>query len=79
MKNNSFLLKKQEFIERVEKIGKDKLSILVTVSRLPTGAKEVIINYQELDKKVDYIIDAYNDNLELKTCTVIKILDFVVL
>ena len=53
--------------------------VIITVVKLPTGALEVITNYQELQGKIDYILKAYDDNLCLKTCPQIKLLDCIIL
>jgi hypothetical protein len=53
--------------------------LIVTVVKLPTGALEVITNYQELKAKLDYILNAYDDNLCLKTCPQIKLMDCIIL
>jgi hypothetical protein len=53
--------------------------VIITVVKLPTGALEVITNYQELQGKIDYILNAYDDNLCLKTCPQIKLMDCIIL
>jgi hypothetical protein len=70
---------KQDLIDKVEKIGIENLSVIVTVVELPSGAKEVLVNYQKLPEKISYLKDAYNDNLTLKTKEDIILLDCIIL
>jgi len=70
---------KQKLIEKVESVGIENISLIVTVVLLPTGAKEVITNYQELSGKINYLLGAYDDDLTLKTCKDIKLLDCIIL
>jgi hypothetical protein len=73
------MLTKNKIIEKVGKIGKENISLLVTVVELPTKAKETIVNYNELPGKIDYILNAYDDDLILNTCKYIKLLDCIIL
>jgi hypothetical protein len=68
---------KQEFINKVEKI--DKPSIIITVVLLPTGAKEVIVNHEFITQKIEYILEAYDDDLRLLKCKDIRILELIIL
>jgi len=76
-------MSKEYFIKKVEDIKKKNaagsLSLIITVVQLPTGAKEVITNTEDLFEKVKYITDNYDENLSLKRCPSIKILDYIVL
>jgi hypothetical protein len=49
-----------------------KPQYLVTAVRLPTGAIELAVNNQNIADKIDYILEAYDDNMLLKTNTNIK-------
>lgn len=40
---------------------------LVTAVKLPTGAIEIAINTENIEGKIDYILDAYDDDMCLKT------------
>lgn len=51
---------------------------IVTAVRLPTGAIELAVNSQDIAGKIDYILGAYNDNMELKTNSDIKMEDALV-
>lgn len=42
---------------------------IVTAVKLPTGAIEIAVNDKEIASKIDYILDAYDDNMCLKTNT----------
>lgn len=55
---------KQEFIKLVEGKALNSLTHIVTITQLPTGAREVAINTERLEEKVNYILDTYNDNME---------------
>jgi len=49
-----------------------KPQYLVTAVRLPTGAIELAVNNQNIADKIDYILEAYDDDMQLKTNTSIK-------
>ena len=42
---------------------------IVTAVKLPTGAIEIAVNDKEIAAKIDYILDAYDENMRLKTNT----------
>lgn len=42
---------------------------IVTAVKLPTGAVEIAINDKEIASKIDYILEAYDDDMRLKTNT----------
>lgn len=42
---------------------------IVTAVKLPTGAIEIAVNDKEIAGKIDYILDAYDENMHLKTNT----------
>lgn len=44
-----------------------KPSYLITAVKLPTGAVELAINTENIESKIDYILDAYDDAMRLKT------------
>lgn len=43
-----------------------KPSYMVTAVKLPTGAIELAVNTENIESKIDYILDAYDDNMHLK-------------
>lgn len=51
--------------------------VLVTVVQLPTGALEVITNHDKLASKIDYLLNAYDDNFVLKANPAVMIVGFV--
>lgn len=42
---------------------------LITATKLPSGAIELAINDKEIESKLDYILEAYDDDMRLKTNT----------
>jgi hypothetical protein len=46
-----------------------KPQYLITAVKLPTGAIELAVNNQNIADKIDYILEAYDDNMHLKTDT----------
>lgn len=40
---------------------------IVTATQLPTGAIEVAVNNSNIKEKIEYILEAYDDNMHLKT------------
>lgn len=40
---------------------------LITAVKLPTGAIELSINQHMIEEKIDYILNAYDDEMRLKT------------
>lgn len=42
---------------------------IITAVQLPTGAVELAINDKEIASKIDYILEAYDDDMRLKTNT----------
>lgn len=49
-----------------------KPQYLVTAVKLPTGAIELAVNNQNIADKIDYILEAYDDDMQLETNTSIK-------
>lgn len=75
------MLTREKIIKKVENLDKESkpLSLVVTVVKLPTGALEVITNTQFLIEKIRYILDAYDENLRLKKCNDIELVDCIIL
>ena len=44
-----------------------KPTYLVTAVMLPTGAIELAVNNENIAEKMDYILEAYDDSMRLKT------------
>lgn len=51
---------------------------IVTAVKLPTGAIEIAVNSKEIASKIDYILDAYDENMCLKTNTSIVMQNIMV-
>lgn len=49
-----------------------KPQYLITAVKLPTGAIELAVNNQNIADKIDYILEAYDDDMQLKTNASIK-------
>jgi len=50
-----------------------KPSYLVTACRLPTGAIELAVNTSNISEKIDYILEAYDEEMCLKNNSEIRI------
>lgn len=57
---------KQDFRDIVLKYDISKLTHIVTITQLPTGAKEVAINTENLREKLEYIDNTYDNNMQHK-------------
>ena len=57
-----------EALERGEEVREIfKPSYLITAVKLPTGAIELAINDKNIVEKIDYILEAYDDDMKLKS------------
>lgn len=52
---------------------------LVTAGRLDTGAIELITNTENIPKKLEYLLSAYDENMKLKANPKIEIIDFMLI
>lgn len=50
----------------------------VVCVQLPDGAKELITNHSDLVGKVEYYLDKYDEDMSLKSCKEVKLLDFMI-
>jgi hypothetical protein len=55
----------------------DHLSKMVVAIMLPSGAKEIIINTEHIIEKMDYYMNAYDDELQLKANFKVRILNYM--
>lgn len=55
-----------------------KPTYLVTAVKLPTGAIELAVNNANIPEKIDYILDAYDEDMHLKTNPAIEMLQLMV-
>ncbi len=51
----------------------DTPRMLSVAVQLPSGAIETIVNYHNIEDKIQYYLSAYNDDFELKANTEVKI------
>lgn len=51
--------------------------VLVIAVKLPTGATEVITNYQQVASKVEYYLSAYDDNFKLRSNPEVRVVGFM--
>lgn len=55
-----------------------KPTYIVTAVKLPTGAIELAINNTGIAEKIDYILEAYDENMHLKTNPEIEMVQLMV-
>ena len=55
-----------------------KPTYIVTAVKLPNGAIELAVNNTGIAEKIDYILDAYDDNMRLKTNPAIEMVQLMV-
>ena len=61
---------KKAMAEPTEANGKPFVpQYIVTAVKLPTGAIELAVNTANIASKIDYILEAYNEDMQLKTNT----------
>ena len=65
------------------KLIKEKLSeftptYIVTAVKLPNGAIELAVNTSEIEAKIDYVLEAYDEDMCLKTNTEISMQNLMV-
>jgi len=51
---------------------------IITVVKLPGGSKEIAINTDDIAGKIDYILEAYDENMCLKARTDIVMLNLLI-
>lgn len=66
---------RKRFIEDVKE--KTAPELLVVAIKLPTGAIETIVNTSKLAEKIQYYMDAYDDEFKLKANPAIKIVGYM--
>ncbi len=72
--------RKDEFINSWEMAIKERgsVTLYVCVVKLPTGAKEIIVNTDELEGKYNYLMTAYDNDLKLINNPLIELLAWIV-
>ena len=58
-----------EVIEESIDKGEFKPTYIVTAVKLPTGAIELAVNTTAISEKINYILEAYDEEMHLKTNT----------
>lgn len=54
-------------VPETDKLKPFEPTYIVTAVKLPTGAIELATNTSSIEEKIDYILDAYDDTMHLKT------------
>lgn len=67
----------EEFIKQADNMP--NYTLLVTATRLPSGALETQVNSQELEEKVKYIKEKYDENFALKANPNVQIVGYILL
>lgn len=58
----------KELLKELEKENTEyKVNYIVTAVKLPTGAIELTVNDKAIKEKIEYILENYNDSMQLKT------------
>lgn len=72
-------LLRTKFLEETKEISKwhTFVKYLVAAVKLPTGAIELITNTDQIESKVEYYKNAYDDNFCLKTNPAIQIVGYM--
>lgn len=65
-------------IKEAIKNGDFTPTYFVTAVKLPTGAIELAVNTSSITEKIDYILEAYNDDMCLKTNTEVQMSNLMV-
>lgn len=55
-----------------------KPTYIVTAVKLPTGAIELATNTSNIAEKIDYILEAYDEDMKLKTNSEIQMMNLMV-
>ena len=66
---------KERFEKEVDLL--ETFQVLVTLVKLPTGAIEVITNTMELENKITYLLNSYDENFCLNANPNVKIVGYV--
>lgn len=55
-----------------------KPQYIITAVKLPTGAIELAVNNDKIAEKIDYILEAYDEDMRLKTNPAIQMQNIMV-
>lgn len=70
---------REKFLEKTDRLpyGAMKVNYLIVAVKLPTGAIEIITNTDQIESKVEYYKNAYDDNFCLKNNPAIQIVGYM--
>lgn len=60
------------------KLKKSNKKVIITAVQLPSKEIETIVNYTGLEEKTEYLLNAYDENVCLKSFNKIRIVDLIV-
>ncbi|QPI17065.1 hypothetical protein [Staphylococcus phage vB_StaM_SA1] len=69
---------KENFENKYKSLDKEP-EVLIVVIELPSGAKEVISNSSDLDNKVHYYLENYDDQFRHVRDSNVQIIDFILI
>lgn len=61
-----------------QKLKKPNKKVIITAVQLPSKEIETIVNYTGLEEKSEYLLNAYDENVCLKSFNKIRIVDIIV-
>jgi hypothetical protein len=74
----SFLRKQFEFELDAYKRREISPRMIAVAVKLPSGAIEAIVNYHEVESKIDYYLNAYDNEFKLKANKDIQIMSYMI-
>ena len=77
-KSNQELSRKQMFTKDFNDASIHSVSHIIVIVQLPSGAREVIVNSQQLEEKFFYYLEAYDDSLKMYKNQEIRIVDWLI-
>ena len=72
------LSRKQLFTKDFNDASVYSISHIIIVVQLPSGAREVIVNSQQLEEKFFYYLETYDDSLKMYKNQEIQIVDWLI-
>jgi hypothetical protein len=61
------------------KLNKSNKKVIITAVQLPSKEIETIVNYTGLEEKAKYLLNAYDENVCLKSFNKVRIVDLIVI
>lgn len=68
---------KQDFVSDYNK--QTRIKLIVVAVQLPSGAIEIIANYEDLENKYMYYLETYDSNMVMYKNPNIRIVDWMIL